>query len=60
MILDEGNSRVLLDPKISLVKLDDEIEGRQLEPVFKEGEYLVGVLNEDSGSSSRLLAHLEK
>ena len=52
MILNEGKSRVLLDTKIFLVKLDDEesslkwgdwwwsdeIEGRWLEAVFEVGE----------------------
>ena len=60
MILDEVESRVLLDPKISLVKSYDETESRLLETVFKEGEDLVGGLNEDSGSSLRWLANLEE
>ena len=60
MILDEGESRVLLDPSVSLVELDDEIEGRWLEPVFKEDEDLTDRLNEDSRSSLRWLANLEE
>ena len=36
MIFDEGKSRVLLDPKISLVKLDDE------ESSLKRCEWLLG------------------
>ena len=42
------------------MKLDNEIECSWLEPVFKEGKDLVGGLNEDSGSSLKLLANLEE
>ena len=42
------------------MKLDDEIEGRWLDPVFEEGEDLVGELNEDRGFSLRLLENLEE
>ena len=59
MIFDEDESRVLLDPKISFVKLD-EIEGRWLDPVFKEGENLVGVLNADVRYSLEWLPDLEE
>ena len=60
MILDEGESRVLLNPKIYLVKLDDEIECKSLELVFKEVEDLVGVLNKASVSSFRWWTNLEE
>ena len=48
MILDEGKYRVLMDPKIFLVKLDDEIEGNDL----------VGGINKYIRSSLRWLENL--
>ena len=56
----KDESRVLLDPKISLVKLDDEIEGRWLDLVFKECVDLVGGLDEPKISSLRLLSNLKE
>ena len=60
MILDECESRFLLDSKISVVKLDDGIEGRWLDLVFKEGEDLADGINKDSGSYLRWLSDLEE
>ena len=52
-------SKVLLGPDI-FFELEDEIEGKWLEPVFKVDEDSVGRLNADGGSSLRWLVNLEE
>ena len=56
MILDEGKSRVLLNPKISSLKLDDEESSFKwcewVELVFDED--LEGKLNDDNDYGSSL------
>ena len=59
MILDEGESKVLLSPEI-FFEFEYEIEGRRLELVFKAGEYLAGGINVDGRSSLRLLVNLKE
>ena len=55
----EEKSKVVLSPEI-FFELEDEIEGRWLEPIFRSGKFLAGGLNEDDGSSLRWLVNLEE
>ena len=52
------NLKFFLDFNVSLVESNDQIEGRWLETVFKENEDLAGGINEDIGSSLRILTNL--
>ena len=60
IVLWEDESKVLLGPKIFFDGLEDKIEVRWLDPVFKVPEDLVGGLNADSRSSLRWLRNLEE
>ena len=54
----EEKSKVLLGPKI-FFELGHELEGKHLEEFLKEGKDLVGRINSDSRSSSKMLRNLE-